>query len=110
MSDQQAEVERQNAELRRNEQLQALVEAIPDAVFLKDGAGRWLVINEPARQMFQLHDLPWQGKAEMELADLHPTFRAAHEGCLVSDEKAWQAGQLLVAEESLVGETADARR
>uniref|UniRef100_E6QPT2 Cyclic di-GMP phosphodiesterase Gmr n=1 Tax=mine drainage metagenome TaxID=410659 RepID=E6QPT2_9ZZZZ len=104
MRDQQAEVERQNAELRRNEQLQALVEAIPDAVFLKDGEGRWLVINEPARQLFQLHDLPWQGKAEMELADLHPTFRAAHEGCLVSDEKAWQAGQLLVAEESLVGE------
>ncbi|KXS30448.1 MAG: Diguanylate cyclase/phosphodiesterase with PAS/PAC sensor(S), partial [Candidatus Gallionella acididurans] len=104
MSDQQAELERQLDELHRNEQLTAVIEAIPDAVFLKDGEGRWLVINEPARQMFQLHDLPWQGKTEMELADLHPSFRTVHEGCRASDEKAWQAGQLLVDEESLVGE------
>jgi len=89
--------------LRLNEQLTSLIEAIPDAVFLKDGEGRWLIINEPARQMFQLHDLPWQGKTEMELAELHPEFRAAHEGCLASDEKAWQAGRLLVDEESVVG-------
>ena len=81
-----------------------MIEAIPDAVFLKDGEGRWLIINEPARQMFQLHDLPWQGKTEMELADMQPAFRAAHERCLASDEKAWQAGHLLVGEESVTGE------
>ncbi|MHB9118018.1 MAG: EAL domain-containing protein [Burkholderiales bacterium] len=86
------------------ERLSALIEAIPDAVFLKDGEGRWLVTNEPAKQLFQLHDIPWQDKTEMELADLHPEFRAAHEGCLASDEKAWQAGHLLVGEESVAGE------
>ncbi len=104
MRDQQAELERQLAESRLNEQLTALIEAIPDAVFLKDGEGRWLITNEPARQMFQLHDLAWQGKTEMELADMHPAFRVAHEGCLASDEKAWQAGQLLVSEEIVAGE------
>ncbi len=104
LRDQQAELERQLDESRRNEQLTALIEAIPDAVFLKDGEGRWLIINEPARQMFQLHDLPWQGKTEMELADMQPAFRAAHERCLASDEKAWQAGHLLVGEESVTGE------
>ncbi|WP_297478242.1 ATP-binding protein [Ferrovum sp.] len=85
-------------------QLTALIEAIPDAIFLKDGEGRWLIINDSAKQMFQLHDLPWQGKTEMELADLQPAFRAAHEGCLVGDEKAWQAGHLLVGEESFTVE------
>ena len=104
MRNQQFELEGQLNVLRHNEQLAALIEAIPDAVFLKDGEGRWLVINKPARQLFQLHDLPWQGKTEMELADLHPAFRAAHEGCLASDEKSWQAGQLLVDEESVIGE------
>lgn len=104
MRNQQAKLERQLDELHRNEQLTALIEAIPDAVFLKDGEGRWLVTNEPARQLFQLHNLPWQGKTEMELADLHPAFRTVHEGCLASDEKAWQAGRLLVGEESLAGE------
>ena len=86
------------------EHFSTLIEAIPDAVFLKDGKGRWLIINEPAKQMFQLHDLPWQGKTDMELADLQPALRAAHEGCLAGDEKAWQAGKLLVGEEIVTGE------
>ncbi|WP_297472778.1 PAS domain S-box protein [Ferrovum sp.] len=85
-------------------QLTTLIEAIPDSIFLKDGEGRWLVTNEPAKQMFKVHNLPWRGKTEMELADLQPAFRAAHEGCLVGDEKAWQAGQLLVGEERFTGE------
>ena len=99
MHQQQMELKTQLDVLRRNEQLTALIEAIPDAVFLKDGDGRWVVINESAKQLFQLQNLPWQGKTEMELAALHPTFRTAHEACLASDEKAWQSRQLLVVEE-----------
>ena len=102
MRHRQVRLEKQPDVLRHAEQLTALIEAIPDPVFLKDGEGRWLVVNEPARQMFQLHDLSWQGKTEMELADLQPAYRAAHEGCLASDERAWQAGQLLVGEETFV--------
>lgn len=108
MRNQQVELERQLDELRHNEQLTALIETLPDAVFLRDGEGRWLVTNEPARQMFQLHNLPWQGKTGMELADLRPALRATHEGYLASDEKAWQAGKLLVGEEIVAGE--DGRR
>ncbi len=104
IQNQQVELERQNVELRRNEQLMMLIEAIPDAVFLKDGEGRWQIINQSAKQMFQLHDLPWQGKTEMELADLQPSFRAAHEGCLAGDERAWEAGRLLVGEERFADE------
>ncbi len=104
MRRQHAELERQVDVLRRNEQLAALIEAIPDAVVLKDGEGRWRVVNEPAKQMFRLHDIPWQGKAEMELARLQPASRALHESCLASDEKAWRAGCLLVEEESVAGE------
>lgn len=104
MRKQQAELEGQIDRLRHNEQLEVLIEAIPDAVFLKDGKGRWLIINQQAEQLFQLHNIPWQGKTEQELADMHPAFRAVHEGCLASDEKAWQAGRLQVGEESVVGE------
>ena len=92
--------ERQHLE----EQLNTLIEAIPDAVFFKDGQGRWLVTNEAAKQLFHLHDIPWQGKTEMELAELHPAFHAVHEGCLRSDENAWQARQLLITEEIVAGE------
>ena len=102
LRDQQAKLERQVDVLSHNEQLTALIEAIPDAVFLKDGEGRWRVINEPARQMFQVQDLPWQGKTEMELAELQPAYRAAHEGCLASD-KSLAGGRLLMDEESVTG-------
>lgn len=95
---QQAEI------LTVKERLSTLLDAIPDAVIFKDGEGRWLIANEPAKQLFQLRDLPWQGKTEMELAELQPSFRAAHEGCQVSDEQAWQAGQLVVGEEILTGD------
>ena len=101
---QQVEIEGLSGVLRHNEQATVLIEAIPDAVFLKDGDGRWLFINEAAKQMFQMHNLPWQGKTEMELAELQPEFREAHEGCLASDERAWQAGQLLVGEEGFADE------
>lgn len=101
MRKQYRDLKKQLEALQHNEQLVALIEAIPDAVFLKDNEGRWVVINEPAKQLFQLHNIPWQGKTEMELADLHPEFRAAHEACLASDEKAWQLRQMLVVEESL---------
>ena len=104
MRNQQVELEGQLDVLRYNKQLGALIGAIPDAVFLKDGAGRWLIINESAKQLFQLHNLLWQGKTEMELADMHPAFRAAHEECRTSDEQAWQSGQLLVGEERMAGE------
>ena len=89
---------------RRSEQLAALVEAIPDAVFLKDGAGRWLIINEPAKRLFQVRDLPWQGKTDLQLADLHPAFRTIHEACVADDEKAWRTGQMVVVEENMVRE------
>ncbi len=104
LRDQHIELERQVEVSSHNEQLTALIEAIPDAVFLKDGEGRWSVINEAAKQMFQAHNLPWQGKTEMELAELQPEFREAHEGCVAGDERAWQAGRLLVGEERFTDE------
>jgi diguanylate cyclase (GGDEF)-like protein/PAS domain S-box-containing protein len=85
--------------------LRSVIEAIPDAIFLKDGAGRWLVVNETAKGLFQLHNIPWQGKNEMELAELHPEFRAAHVACLTDDEAAWGNGALTFFDEVVIDET-----
>jgi PAS domain S-box-containing protein len=65
--------------------LNALVEAIPDAIFFKDGEGHWLIANEPAKRLFKLHEIDWQGKTEMELAKLRPDFRPVHEACRAVD-------------------------
>ncbi len=87
-----------------NERLTALIEAIPDAIFLKDGEGRWLVVNETAKRLFKAHDFPWQGKTEMELAAARPEFREIHEACLTEDERAWQAGKLTLSQESVAAD------
>ncbi|BBI99891.1 hypothetical protein FGKAn22_15840 [Ferrigenium kumadai] len=92
-----------------HDSLNALVEAIPDAIFFKDGEGRWLITNEPAKQLFRLHEIDWQGKTEMELAELHPAFRPAHEACLVDDETAWQAGKLTLFSETVHEENGKTR-
>ncbi|MDP3088746.1 MAG: PAS domain S-box protein [Methylotenera sp.] len=85
--------------------LRSVIEAIPDAIFLKDGAGHWLIVNEAAKGLFQLHNIPWYGKNEMELAELHPEFRAAHEACLTDDNKAWENGKLTLFNEIIVDKT-----
>lgn len=72
--------------------------------FFKDGAGRWQIINEPAKRLFHLEGIPWKGKTDMELAELHPDFREIHEAYIADDEKAWQAKQLIVVEEKMVRE------
>lgn len=77
-----------------NTRLTALIESIPDAIFFKDGDSRWLITNETAKQAFRLHGVDWVGKTELELAEIQPEFRTAHEVCLEDDEKAWRAGTL----------------
>jgi len=89
---------------QRGKELEALIEAIPDAVFLKDGMGHWRITNESAKRLFQLQDIPWQDKTDQELADLRPAFREIHEACVADDEKAWQAGHTVVVEETMVRE------
>lgn len=97
------QLERESLELfHSNEQLTALIESIPDFIFLKDGEKRWLLTNKPARVLFKLDDIAWQGKSEAELMKLRPEFCSMHEGFLASDEKAWQAGRLIVDEETLI--------
>jgi len=71
-----------------NQNFSVLIEAIPDAIFLKDGESRWLITNEPAKKLFKLHGFDWVGKTELELATERPDFRPAHEACMVDDERA----------------------
>ena len=76
------------------ERLATLIETVPDAIFLKDGAGRWQVINGAAKRLFGLDDADWRGRTDMELVLANPAFSGEHMACLKSDEEAWAAGRL----------------
>ena len=89
--------------------LETLVAAIPDAIFFKDGAGRWLVTNLSAQQLFHLDGRGWSGRTDAELGDLYPEMAPAHKACLESDEQTWRSGKLQIGEERIVAPDGTAR-
>ncbi|MEI6077818.1 MAG: PAS domain S-box protein, partial [Verrucomicrobiota bacterium] len=85
-------------------EMQLLIETNPDNVILKDGKGRWMVANEPAKKLFQLgDDESWHGKTDAELAGINPRLRMFHEACIKSDEQTWKEGRHNVVTEQGVG-------
>jgi len=106
----QAERGRAEAAINRaNERLNSLIEAIPDAIFCKDGQGRWLITNETAKSLFQLHGIDWQGRTDDEIAFLRPGFNKEHNACIDSDEQAWQARGLSLIEERVIADDGSER-
>lgn len=89
--------ERKDAEraLRENESLlRTLINAMPDFVCFKDGAGRWLMANEFGLRLFGIEDLDYQYKSDIELAEYNDFYRPAFLACIRSDEEAWQHGTI----------------
>ncbi|NOS92520.1 MAG: PAS domain S-box protein [Cyclobacteriaceae bacterium] len=84
--------------------LVSLIEAMPEAIFFKDGQGRWLITNEVAKRLFKLHTIDWYNKTDRELAILHPELADAHQLCEVNDERAWVDKKLSVLEERIMDE------
>lgn len=76
-----------------HQELQALIEAVPDAVVIKNGQGRWLYANPTGIQLFQLEKIAWQGKTDLELAELLPAMAEIFRDCHQSDRTTWQTGK-----------------
>ena len=85
-----------------NDRLNVLIEAIPDGIIFKDGAGRWQITNETTKRLFHLHNIPWQSKTENELAELQPELRAEYMASLAEDEQVWAAGKLQIFDRHLI--------
>ncbi|MEB3337811.1 MAG: PAS domain S-box protein, partial [Leptolyngbyaceae bacterium] len=93
---------RKQAEVALQDQtnwLSTLIAAIPDAVYLKDGQGRWIVSNEPGLKLFQLQGTQYSGKTDAELAADNDFYRDALWACTTSDEVAWQHKTVSYGEE-----------
>ncbi|CAL94161.1 EAL domain-containing protein [Azoarcus olearius] len=87
--------DRKQAERRvreSEERLGALIQALPDAVFLKDGEGRWLVTNGAAQALFGLAERDWFGRTDLELGSEDPARAEVHAVCARNDELVWQQG------------------
>ena len=85
------------------ERLVTFMETLPDAAFLKDGQGRWQLANRTARELFNIENFAWQGKADSELAALWPAWGKAHCLCKETDEKVWQAKKMVIDYKEILG-------
>jgi PAS domain S-box-containing protein len=79
--------------------LNSLIEALPDAIYLKDGEGRWQLANSAGLKLFQLQDQPWQNKTDFELGEMFPETREAFHTCIKSDELTWESKKTTQVEE-----------
>jgi len=84
---------------QREEQLSTLLDALPDSVCFKDGAGRWLLANAACLRLFGLEESEYRGKTDQELALTRELCREVFLGCQASDEAAWESRQMLRTEE-----------
>ena len=95
---------RKEAELALAEsetRLRTLVEAVPDSIQFKDGAGRWLVANSVCLRLFGLEAQPWQGLTDTEIGRRHPHLATRMATCQSSDDLAWAHGGVVRVEEEV---------
>ena len=87
--------------LEQRERLTTFMETLPDAAFLKDSAGRWLLTNAVARSLFQIGQIAWQERTDLELAEELPHLADALAACTASDQRAWAKGEMLIEDETI---------
>jgi PAS domain-containing protein len=79
--------------------LRTLIDATPDIICFKDGAGRWLVSNQANLEFFQLEGIDYRCKTDAELAQFSNFYRNILLGCKETDEQTWQHGSTYRVEE-----------
>lgn len=98
------------AELKdANRKLEGLIGALPDAVVLKDGAGRWLVANQVAQRLFELEELDWAGQTNQALAAVLPKLADSFALMAQRDDEAWRGGGLTLQDETYCNARGEAR-
>ncbi|MBT28033.1 MAG: hypothetical protein CMO01_00120, partial [Thalassobius sp.] len=93
---------RKTAELNlkdRELQLNTLLQAIPDPIYLKNGEGQWLLVNNAALELFDLKDSEYVNKNDAEIAEIIPKAKEDLKQCTFTDEQAWKSKKLSSFEE-----------
>jgi len=81
-------------------QLATLINSMPDFICFKDGAAKWVAVNDFGRELYHLKGIDYRGKTDAELGELVPFFQAAFLHCISSDEEAWRKKEKVRTEEA----------
>ncbi len=73
--------------------LTSIINATPDIICFKDGEGRWLKANEGILNLYELTNVDYAGKKELELAEFTaPIYKEGFRICTETDDTAWKYG------------------
>ncbi len=89
--------------------LRALMEASPHPIIFKDAAGRWLLANPAALELFELTGVDYRNQRESELAAHSPVYRAVLQRWEQADRAAMNAGGINRGDEIIAKPDGSAR-
>ena len=84
--------ERTRQTVEQKKLLEALINNLPDVIFLKDGDGTWLLANDQAIEMFELDRGSYIGSRDKDLSLLQPR-ESFFQQCRADDALAWEEGR-----------------
>lgn len=77
------------------------VDSIDDLVIIKDGQGRWKMLNKWGQNLFNWHHGEYMGKTDEELSITYPAFKDCFIFCKTTDEVAWDEKRAYRAEQKV---------
>lgn len=98
-----------------SEQLQCLINAMPDIVCFKDSQGHWKIANQAMIELFHLEEIDYQGKtnsqlaAEIESYHGRSDYRETLIHCEQTDEITWSQGTISYSEAIVPGDNGSPR-
>lgn len=73
------------------QQILALINSMPDLIYIQDGAGRFIEMNQYAKSLFKLEDIDYRNKHLDDLFSQNEWFRNFQD-CFSNDEISWENG------------------
>jgi signal transduction histidine kinase len=73
------------------QQISALINSMPDLIYIQDGTGRFIEMNQYAKDLFKLENIEYKNKHLDELFFQNEWFRN-FQNCFSNDEISWEKG------------------
>jgi two-component system sporulation sensor kinase A len=73
------------------QQILALINSMPDLIYIQDGTGRFIEMNQYAKSLFKLENMDYRNKHLNELFSQNEWFRN-FQNCFSNDEISWEKG------------------
>lgn len=83
----------------REELLGHVFSGVSDILILKDGLGKWKLLNSYGKKIFNIEGIEYKNKTDLEICDISPRYKLMHDMAIRSDLETWEKRRPLQFEE-----------